>query len=124
MSFIKQVLIALGSLAVLASYPLVKLSDSNVIIAVIIGAILATVNVLIGYAAIEYSFNKSATTLMMAVLGGMGVRMFGILIILLILIKVLKIELVPLLCSFGACYIVFLILEVIYINKKVHLRQQ
>lgn len=106
------------------TYPLLKFGTNEIIEAVIIGAILTTVNVLLGYAAIEYSLGKSTTTFFKFVIGGMGIRLFLMAVILVLLIKVFQLHVGALISSMGIFYVVFLTLEVFYIQKKINSKQQ
>jgi hypothetical protein len=123
-TFPRQILVALLVIGWLASYPLVKYGNGEMIRAAVAGAALATLNVILGYAAIEYSVGKSATTFLKFVLGGMGVRLFGMAGILLLLLKVFGFHVVALVSSLGVCYVVFLTMEIIYIQKRLSTRQQ
>ena len=123
-TFPRQILVALLVIGWLASYPLVKYGNDEMIRAAIAGAVLATANVILGYAAIEYSIGKSATTFFKFVLGGMGIRLFGMAGILLVLLNVFGFHVVALVTSLGVCYVVFLTLEIIYIQKRISTRQQ
>ena len=123
-SFPKQIALTLVIAGCLGGYPLLKFGTSETILAVIMGAILTTLNVLIGYAAIEYSFSKSTTTFFKFVLGGMGVRMIVMALVLVLLIKAFHLPAGTLVLSMGALYIIFLTLEVVFIQKKVNLRQR
>ena len=118
-SFPKQIFLALAVVGSLGAYPLLKFGSSEVTDAAIVGAVLATVNVLLGYAAIEYSFGKSAATFFKYVLGGMGIRMFVMAGVLVTLIKVFQFHAGALVGSMGIFYVVFLTLEVFYIQKKI-----
>ena len=122
--FPKQVLITLAAGAALAAYPLWKLGSFEIVEAAAVGALLSTINVLVGYFAIEYSFTKSYTTLLKAVLGGMGLRMAFILVALLLLIKVFGFHTAALVTSLLGFYVIFLILEVIFIQKKLVQKNQ
>jgi len=123
-SFPRQILVALLIIGWLATYPLVKYGNGEMIRAVIAGAVLATMNVILGYAAIEYSIGKSATTFLKFVLGGMGVRLFAMAGVILLLLNVFGFHVVALVTSLGVCYVVFLTLEIIYIQKRISTRQQ
>lgn len=123
-SFPKQILLALIVLGSIGSYPLTHYASAEIIQAAIAGAILATINVLLGYMAIEYSFGKSATTFMKYVLGGMGVRMFTLAGLLILLIKMFGFHAGALVTSMGIYYVVYLVLELNFIHKKVSIKQQ
>jgi len=118
------VVLALLVVSVVASYPLAAYGTREVIIASVLGAFLSTLNVLLGYAAIEYSFGKSATTFLKVVLGGMGIRLVLLLGTIVVLIKLFAVHVGGLVTSLGFFYIVYLTLEILYIQKKVEQRQQ
>ena len=121
-SFPRQVFIVFIGGAALAAYPLFAHGSADVIRAVAAGAILSLVNVLAGYAAIEYSFDKSYTTFLKAVLGGMGVRLLVMLGCFVVLIEVLRFRVLPLVGSLFSFYLIYLILEVMFIQKKMKKR--
>lgn len=123
-SFPKQVVFVLLIVGGCASYPLIFYGSQEVITAVVVGALLSTVNVLLGYTAIEYSFEKSITTFLKFVLGGMGIRLALILAAIVILIKTADIHVGGLVVSLGIFYIIYLTLEILFIQKKVDKRQQ
>ncbi len=119
MSFPKQVFLAIVVLGGIGGYPLFHAGSPEIIKASLAGAILATCNVLVGYAAIEYAFGKSTTTFFKVVLGGMGLRMFALAGILVLLIKVFDFYAAALVITMGIFYIVFLTLEILFIQKKI-----
>ncbi len=124
MSFPKQICVALIIISGIAVYPLVRFNDDEITKAVITGALLTTINVLLGYAAIEFSSGKSITTFFKYVLGGTGIRMFLMAGTLVLLIKVFAFHVAALIASMGIFYVVFLTLEVLYIQKQVYNKQQ
>jgi hypothetical protein len=123
-SFPKQILLALVIVGGLAAYPLAVYGNREILSASCIGAVLTTVNVLLGYAAIEFSFGRSMTTFFKYVIGGMGIRMFLMAGILIVLIKVCALHVAALIASMGILYVIFLTLEILYIQKKVQSKQQ
>jgi Ca2+/H+ antiporter len=123
LSFPKRVLYALVITGCVGWYPLVRYGNSEIIKAAVVGAVLATVNVLLGYAAIEYSVGKSTTTFFKYVLGGMAVRLFLMAMLLLVFIKVFYFHVAALVASLGILYVIYLVLEVLYIQKKVEIKQ-
>ncbi len=124
MSFPKQVLLAVLLLCAIGWYPVTRSGSPEVVRAAIAGAVLAIVNVLAGYAAIEYAFGKSTTTFFKVVLGGMGVRIFALAGILVLLIKMFGFDPAALVISMGIFYMVFLALEILFIQKKVSIKHQ
>jgi hypothetical protein len=121
-SFPRQVLLVFVGGTALAAYPLFTHGSADVIRAVAAGALLSLVNVLAGYAAIEYSFDKSYTTFLKAVLGGMGVRLLVMLGCFVVMIEVLRFRVLPLVASLFGFYLIYLILEVMFIQKKMNKR--
>jgi hypothetical protein len=122
--FPRQVALTLLGAAALAAYPLSRYGSPEVINAVVAGALLSTVNVLLGFFAIEYAFDKSYTVFLKAVLGGMGLRMVLLLGVMIVLILVFHMHTVALTVSLLSLYLIYLILEILFIQKKVLLRNQ
>ncbi|HAP36099.1 MAG TPA: hypothetical protein DCQ28_09210 [Bacteroidetes bacterium] len=118
MKFPKQVLLTLVFVAVLSFYPLAQFASQEIINSVIAGIVLSVINVTMGYAAIEYSFNKSYTIFIQVVLGGVGIRLFFMVGMLLLLIGVFKFHSIALISSLFGMYSIFLVLEVLYIHNK------
>ncbi len=118
-AFPKHVLIALVLVGAIAGYPLSAYGNQEILLAAAAGAVLATLNVLMGFASIEYSRGKSTTVFFKVVLGGMGVRLLVMALLLVGLITVLRLHVGALIGSLGVLYAVFLALEVMYIQKKV-----
>jgi len=123
-SFPRQIFLAIVVIGCVGIYPLVKFGSNEIIQAAIAGALFATVNVLLGYAAIEYSLGKSTTTFFKFVLGGMGLRLLLMAVVLVLLVKVFHLHVGALVGSMGIFYVVFLTLEVFYIQKKINNKQQ
>ena len=121
-SFPKQIFIALIIIGCVGGVPLFIFGTSEIARAAIVGAVLTTVNVLLGYAAIEYSFEKSMTTFFKYVLGGMGLRLLAMVGVFLLLIKIFQYHAGALVTSIGVFYVVFLTLEILFIQKKVNIR--
>ena len=119
-----RVIAVLVGAGLLLAYPLALHAEPATRTAVVLGAALATVNVMMGYAAIEYAFHRSYTAFLKAVLGGMGVRMVVVLGVLVALIVSWGVPVLPLTLSLFGFYIVFLTLEVLYIQRKISDRHQ
>lgn len=122
--FPRQVGVTLLVACALAAYPLIRFGTHDVILAAALGALLSTVNVLLGFLAIEYAFNKSYTVFLKAVFGGMGVRMLLLLGAMLLLILVFRVHTLALMVSLLGFYAIYLVLEVLFIQRKVLLRNQ
>ena len=117
-SFPRRIAVVIILSAVFSAYPLFAFASAEVIRAYIAGVTISLANVLAGYAAIEYAIDKSYTTFLKAVLGGMGVRMLAMLGVLLILIKIFQYQAVPLVVSLMGFYILFLVLEIMFMQKE------
>jgi hypothetical protein len=113
-----QVLYVIIGVSLISFYPLYLNFSGWVLFSIFIGCLISTLNVLIGYFIITYSIDKSNRTFFKAIIGGMGLRLFTIGIIMVLLIKVFKIDMVGFLISMFFFYFIFLILEVVYLNKK------
>ncbi len=122
-SFPRQIALALLVMLALSAYPLMKYGSEEVVHASLLGGILATLNVLFGFAAIEYSFDKSTTTFFKFVLGGMGLRLLVLGSLIVLLVEVFHVQLSGLVGSMGVCYCVFLTLEILFIQKKISIRR-
>ena len=114
-----QVGLVLVVCAAVSAYPLWLYGTADVAVAVGVGAALSTVNVLIGFLTIEYAFERSYTTFLKAVLGGMGVRMLVMLGATALLITVGRLHALALTLSLLALYLVYMILEILFIQRKV-----
>lgn len=122
--FPRQVALTLFVTFALAAYPLSRYGSREIISAVVAGALLSTVNVLLGFFAIEYAFDKSYTVFLKAVLGGMGLRMMLLLGALIVLILVFHMHTLALTISLLSLYLIYLVLEILFIQKKMSLRNQ
>jgi hypothetical protein len=89
-----------------------------------LGAMISTANVLAGYLSIRYAYMRSYTTFIKIVLGGMGVRMALMLGVLAALVFLWDIEAVALMVSALAFYAAYLILEIVYLQNSLSMRNQ
>jgi hypothetical protein len=116
--------IAFAVLAAASAYPLSRWGNAGILWAAFTGAMLSTCNVLLGYALIEYGFEKSYTTFLKVVLGGMGLRMAFMLAALMVLLMVFHMHTVGLTVTMLLFMMVYLVLEVMYLQKKVDVKNQ
>lgn len=123
-TFPRRVLITLAVVAVAAGYPLFRWGSPDVLRAAAAGAILSTLNVLIGFVTIERNIHRSHTSFMKAVLGGMGIRMAGMLGAMAIVLMVLKYNTVVFTLSLLGLYALFLGLEVYYLHTRVNAKNR
>ena len=118
-SFPKQILATLVINFGVSAYPLARYASREILAAVIAGTILSTLNIAVGYAAIEYAFNKSMTTFTKVVIGGMGIRLLVVLAAMFFLIAVVRLHVAALTVSLFYFYAVYLVLEILFIQKKI-----
>ena len=118
-SFPAQVALVVVLAAALLGYPLAAWASRATVVAVAAGAALSTLNVLLGYASIRFAFHRSYTTFLKVVLGGMGLRMVIMLGGLGGLIAWAGLEPVPLAASLLGFYAVYLVIEIVFIQRKV-----
>jgi hypothetical protein len=123
-SFLRNVAVAFGVIVIAAAYPLVRYSTHEILVGCLGGAAISYANVIAGFVAIEYSFDKSFTTFMKAVLGGMGIRMLVSAAVLVAMISLLHMHVAALISSLMFFYIVNLTLEIFFLQKKMELRTQ
>lgn len=117
-NFPAQVALVLAGALVVLAYPLTALASGDIRAAVAAGAGLSTLNVILGYGAIRYSFDKSHTTFLKAVLGGMGLRLVVMLGAFTLLVVGLGMHPVALTVSLLGFYAVFMVLEIVYIQQR------
>ncbi len=114
----RQVLAALGGLSALGAYPVLRFGSRDIVVAAVTGAVLSTANSLAGYLAMSYALDKSFSTLMKAVIGGMGIRMAVLLGAMVVLIKLCGMNAVALVVSLLSYYTVFFVLEILFIHRQ------
>jgi len=122
--FPKRVAVVVLVAAAVLTYPLLRFASPAVTVAVVAGAVMSTLNALLGFFAIEYAFGKSYTTFLKVVIGGMGVRMLVMLGMMLVLILAFHVQSLPLTLSMLVFYMVYLALEVLFIQSKVVVKSQ
>ena len=122
--FLRRIAVVIALVGLLLAYPLAVYGSPEIVLATVAGGLLSTVNVLLGYLAIEYSFQKSYSTFLKAVVGGMGVRMLLILGAMIVLILQYGVNAAALTVSMFGFTVIYLVLEVLYIQKKVVVRNQ
>lgn len=113
----------MAAITAAGTYPVLRWGSPEVVEAAVAGAVLATLNVLAGYAAIARSLGRSMNTFMKYVLGGMGLRLFVMAGILLLLTRGFGFHATALVASLGVYYLAYLAIEVLYIQTELNVRQ-
>lgn len=81
---------------------------------------LALLHVLSGFYMTRWAFSKPTKIFMTVVMGGMGIRLLLVGMILVILIKLIRIDIQLFIVTFGIYYILFQIVELYFINRGLH----
>lgn len=108
--------------ALLVVVPLSIYTDRELVRSVVAGGLASLFHLLLGYLFIEYGFDKSNTTFLKVILGGTLVRMFLLVGIVLLLVRVYQFQTVPLMVSLLLFYVLNLLLEIHLLQKKVALK--
>lgn len=86
-------------------------------------ATVSLVNFILGFVAIEYSYERSHTTFLKIILAGMMVRLLAMTGAVVVLIKVYEFDSLVLMLSLLGYYVVNLTFEVVFLQKKVSLKK-
>jgi hypothetical protein len=119
LTLLKQIAVVLLVVGAAGYYPLKQYASEQVVQGVMAGVGLSVVNILMGFAVIQFTMGRSYTTFIQIVLGGIAVRLFVMVGLLLFFVGVLRFHPVSLVGSLFVMYVIFLTLEVIYIHKKI-----
>ena len=118
--------LALGSYAVmilLAAYPISEFATADITRSLAAGCVMSLANLLMGYFVIERSYTKSHTGFLKWVLGGMVVRLFLMWTALVVLLR-LGFHSASLMLALLFLYVVNLVLEIQFLQKKVDIKSQ
>jgi predicted Co/Zn/Cd cation transporter (cation efflux family) len=118
-SFLRLVVLCFAGAALLTYYPISEFATMEVTRSIIAGGVMSLINLLLGYLAIEVSFERSHTTFLKFVLGGMVGRLLLMWGILLLLICVYDFHSASLMLSLLFFYALNLALEIYYLQKRV-----
>jgi uncharacterized membrane protein YqjE len=91
---------------------------------VIAAEILSLLHVLLGYGAVEYSYEKSNITFLKIVLGGIGLRLFLMASVVLVLLRYYAYDPLSLTLSLLIFYVLNLVLEIYLLESKVTVKKQ
>ena len=119
----KRIILLVLLIAVLAAYPLLKAGDRDITVGFITGCLISLVSVTVGYLLIEYGIEKPNATFLKIILGGMVARLILIPAVVVVLIRVFRFHLISLTASLFFSYFLFLIVEILFLNKKLALKK-
>jgi hypothetical protein len=108
--------------AVVIVFPLSTVASREVLDSVIASGIVSLLHLLLGYAAIVLGFDKSNTVFLKIVLGGTVIRIFLLVGIVVVLVRVYHFQTLSLMLSLSVFYILNLVLEISFLQKKVALK--
>ena len=117
--FMRLIFFCFTGAALLTYYPISEFATTEVLHGIIAGGVMSLINLLFGYAAIEISYERSHTTFLKYVLGGMVVRLMLMWGVLLVLIGFYHFHSASLMLSLLFFYIMNLVLEIFYLQKRV-----
>jgi hypothetical protein len=119
----KRIISLVVLIGALAAYPLFKAGDREITIGFITGCLISLVSVTAGYLLIEYGIEKPNATFLKIILGGMVARVILIPAVVVVLIRIFQFHLLSLTGSLFFSYFLFLILEILFLNKKLALKK-
>jgi hypothetical protein len=111
-------------IAAVLFYPVSVWGSAIAVRSFVAAGVLSFVNVVLGYLAIEYAFQKPNITFLKVILGSMLVRLLLLGLAVAVLLEVFRFPALALLLSLMLFYGLNLILEIYYLQKKVTLKQQ
>ena len=120
--FLKLVALVFVGVAILVVVPLSIYANQELVRSVIAGGLASLFHLLLGYLFIEYGFDKSNTTFLKVILGGTLVRMFLLVGIVLLLVRVYHFQTMSLMVSLLLFYVLNLLLEIHFLQRKVALK--
>jgi branched-subunit amino acid ABC-type transport system permease component len=120
--FFSGVVVTLLAAVVLSAYPLWKYGSPQAVLAAVAGCMLSVVNAVAGSLTIAYAIDKPSDTFLKAVLGGMGIRLALMLAAFFVLIKVMQLDTLALSVSLLGFYVVFLVLEIVSMQRMIGMR--
>ena len=123
-SFLKIVVACYGLSALLTYYPISEFVTDPIARSIVGGGVMSLLNLLAGYLTIEVSFQRSHTTFLKFVLGGMAVRLLAMWLTLLVLLKWYDFHTASLMLTLLFMYVLNLVLEIYFLQKKVSLKSQ
>lgn len=121
--FMKWVVLSYAGSAVLIYYPISEFATPAILRGILAGGVMSLINLLIGYAIIEMSFDCSHTKFLKYVLGGMMGRLFLMWGVLVILLKKFQFHSASLMLSLLFFYILTMALEIFYLQKRTSTKQ-
>jgi len=122
-AFLRLVAYCVLGVVVLVVLPLSVYSSNEVVQSVVVSGVVSLFHLLLGYLFIEFGFDKPNTTFLKIILGGTFVRMFLLVGVVFLLVRVYQFHTMSLMLSFLMFYVLNLALEIHVLQKKVALKR-
>lgn len=118
----KALVITLAAIGVISWVLILKFGTKEFCGAYFLGALLGTLNGLVGFYVIEKFIDKSNIVFLKGVSLGMGGRLLLLLGVFIILMDCFKIPIIPLVTGLLIFYFTMTVFEVIFLNKRIALK--
>lgn len=122
-AFLRLVLYCFVGVALVVVVPLSLYASAEVARSVAASGLASVFHLLLGYAFIEYGFDKSNTMFLKIILGGTLIRMSMLIGVVFVLIRVYDFHTMSLMISLLLFYVLNLLLELHLLQKKVALKR-
>jgi L-asparagine transporter-like permease len=122
-AFLRLVAYCVLGVVLLVVLPLSVYSNTEILQSVVASGVVSFLHLLLGYACIEFGFEKSNTTFLKIILGGTFIRMVLLVGIVFVLIRVYRFDTSSLMISFLLFFVLNLVLEIHLLQKKVALKR-
>ena len=121
--FLRNVILAYGGITTAMVVVLVQVTTPQETESAGAGAAVSLVNFLLGFVAIEYSYERSHTTFLKVILAGMVARLFAMTAAVIVLIRVFQYDALTLMLTLLGYYSINLAFEIAFLQKKVTLKK-
>jgi hypothetical protein len=123
-AFLKTMSITTGVAWGLIAIPLYFWAEPVIVWGVLIGCLLAAICFTAGFYAVCRSFQRSFRVLMITVFGGMLARLVLIGAIFILLVNLTSLHVTSFLLSLLGFYVVYLVIELYFVNNKLHPQEE
>lgn len=122
-AFLRLVFYCFAGVALLVVLPLSIFTSREITHSVIASGLASLFHLLLGYVFIEFGFDKPNTMFLKIILGGTFIRMFLLVGIVFLLVRVYEFHTLSLMISLLLFYVLNLLLEIHFLHKKVALKR-
>jgi hypothetical protein len=123
-AFLKTMSITTGVAWGLIAIPLYVWAEPVIIWGVLVGCLLAAICFTTGFYAVYRAFQRSFRVLMITVFGGMLARLVFIGVIFILLVNLTSLHVMSFLLSLLGFYVVYLVIELHFVNKRLHPQEE